>query len=131
MEYRPAGTIIVATANLSAFSIMAITLTDSAAQQISKYLASQNDAIGLRFGIKNAGCSGFAYTVDVGKVVNDNDDVFEVQGVKLIVANEHLSEVDGTQIDYISDGFSSTFKFNNPNVVDECGCGESFSTKPV
>lgn len=106
---------------------MAIELTPSAAKQISGYMTTQADAKGLRFGVKNAGCSGFAYTVDMTDEVLDSDEVFESHGVKVIVDKAHLEQIDGTQIDYESDGFSSAFKFKNPRVVDECGCGESFS----
>ena len=108
---------------------MAIELTHSAANQISGYMATRKDAKGLRFGVKNAGCSGFAYTVDMTDEILDNDTVFESRGVKVIVDNTHLAQIDGTKIDYESDGFASAFKFSNPKVVDECGCGESFSVE--
>lgn len=106
---------------------MAIELTPSAAKQISGYMETQQGAMGLRFGVKNAGCSGFAYTVDMTDEILDSDEVFESLGVKVIVDKSHLEQIDGTQIDYESNGFSSAFKFKNPKVVDECGCGESFS----
>lgn len=106
---------------------MAIELTQSAAEQISGYMAKQDGALGLRFGVKNAGCSGFAYTVDMTNEILDGDEVFESLGVTVIVDKTHLDQIDGTQIDYESDGFASAFKFKNPKVVDECGCGESFS----
>jgi iron-sulfur cluster assembly protein len=106
---------------------MTIKLTQSAAEQISGYMATQEGAVGLRFGVKNAGCSGFAYTVDMTNEIHDSDEIFESHGVKVIVDKSHLEQIDGTQIDYESDGFASAFKFKNPKVVDECGCGESFS----
>ena len=109
---------------------MAIELTQSAAQQISSYMATQNGAVGLRFGVKNSGCSGFAYTVDMTDEILDSDEVFESRGVKVVVDRSHLEQVDGTEIDYESDGFAAAFKFRNPYVVDECGCGESFSVEP-
>lgn len=108
---------------------MAIELTKSAADQISNYLATQDGAKGLRFGVKNAGCSGFAYTVDMTDEILDSDQVFESRGVKVVVDKSHLEQIDGTQIDYESDGFAAAFKFKNPRVVDECGCGESFSVE--
>ena len=110
---------------------MAIELTTSAAKQVSGYMATRDTAIGLRFGVKNAGCSGFAYTVDVTDEILENDQVFESHGVKVMVDKQHLEHIDGTQIDYESDGFASAFKFKNPKVVDECGCGESFSVNPA
>ena len=109
---------------------MAIELTQRAAEQISGYMATQNGAVGLRFGVKNSGCSGFAYTVDMTDEILESDEVFESRGVKVVVDRSHLGQVDGTEIDYESDGFASAFKFRNPNVVDECGCGESFSVEP-
>ncbi len=106
---------------------MAIELTQSAAAQVSGYLQTQTNAKGLRFGIKNAGCSGFAYTVDMAEEIADGDLVFESLGVPVIVDASHMEFIDGTVIDYHSDGLSSAFKFKNPKVVDECGCGESFA----
>lgn len=108
---------------------MAIQLTPSAATQIAGYMQKQAQAKGLRFGIKNAGCSGFAYTVEMAEAITAEDCVFESQGVAVIVAKTHLDLIDGTVIDYHSDGFASAFKFNNPKVVDECGCGESFAVE--
>lgn len=110
---------------------MAIELTESAAKQISSYMATQEGAKGLRFGVKNAGCSGFAYTVDMTKEILASDEVFESRGVKVIVDKSQLEQIDGTKIDYETDGFASAFKFKNPKVVDECGCGESFSVEPA
>ncbi|MFT5258518.1 MAG: iron-sulfur cluster assembly protein [Saprospiraceae bacterium] len=108
---------------------MAIELTQSAATQVAGYLQKQTQAKGMRFGIKNAGCSGFAYTVDMAEDINEEDCVFESLGVSVIVDKTHLEYIDGTVIDYHSDGFSSAFKFKNPKVVDECGCGESFAVE--
>jgi iron-sulfur cluster assembly protein len=110
---------------------MAIELTQSAAKQVSGYMATQQGALGLRFGVKNAGCAGFAYTVDMTDEILDSDEVFESHGVKVIVDKTHLEQINGTQIDYETDGFASAFKFKNPRVVDECGCGESFSVEPA
>lgn len=110
---------------------MSIQLTQSAATQISTFLSKQKDAVGLRFGIKNSGCSGFAYTVDMTDKIDDTDTVFESHGIKVVVNKEHLTYVDGTQIDYQTQGFASAFSFKNPKVVDECGCGESFSVQPA
>lgn len=106
---------------------MAIELTQSAATQVAGYFEKQPQAKGLRFGVKNAGCSGFAYTVDMAEEIVETDQVFVSLGVSVIVDKSHLDFIDGTVIDYHSDGFSSAFKFKNPKVVDECGCGESFA----
>ncbi len=76
------------------------------------------------------GCSGLAYVVDFADEVTESDQVFTSHGAKIIVDQGAMEFVDGTEIDFASDGFSSAFHFNNPNVVDACGCGESFTVKP-
>ena len=77
--------------------------------------------------MKKSGCSGFAYVLDFAETVNPDDVVYEQDGVKVIVAADSLSYLDGMEVDYVREGLNSFFKFNNPNVKDSCGCGESFS----
>ena len=107
---------------------MAITLTESAANRVKSHLESRGGGEGLRLGVKESGCSGFAYELGYADTVTENDRVFTSHGVKVIVEDASLSMLDGTCIDYIQDGLSSLFQFKNPNVTGECGCGESFST---
>ena len=106
---------------------MAITLTEQAAKQISKQLQKRGGGIGLKLGVKKSGCSGFAYTLTYAESIIDNEAVFEQFGVKVIVANEDLAFLDGTELDYSREGINEAFKFNNPNVKATCGCGESFA----
>ena len=105
---------------------MSITLTESAAQRIADQI-SKNGAIGLRFGAKKSGCSGFSYVMDFAKEINNDDEIFESYDVKVVIDDESLVILAGTQIDYVSEGLNQTFKFSNPKATDECGCGESFA----
>ena len=105
---------------------MAVQLSESAANHIKQHLA-EKQATGLRLGIKKTGCSGWAYVVDYAAGAEEGDSVFKSNGVDVFVNNEHLSFLDGLVLDYVKQGINSTFKFDNPNVKDECGCGESFT----
>lgn len=106
---------------------MAITLTESAADRVRDYVARRPGAIGLRLGVRKTGCSGFAYVIDYAQDAATEDAVFEERGVKIVVDSGSLAMLDGTEVDFVRDGLNQAFKFRNPNVVDECGCGESFS----
>ncbi len=106
---------------------MAISLTPSAAERVRGYLARRANTLGLRLGVKKTGCSGFAYVIDYAEEIGDNDVVFEDQRVKLVVDRKALELIDGTEVDFVKMGLNEAFKFNNPNVKGECGCGESFS----
>lgn len=106
---------------------MAITLTESAANRVSTFLANRGKGIGLRLGIKTSGCSGLAYVLEFVDTLNPDDQVFESHGVKVIVDTKSLVYLDGTQLDFVKEGLNEGFKFSNPNVKDECGCGESFN----
>lgn len=104
-----------------------ITMTPAAAGQIKHLIATEQDALGLRVGVKPSGCSGYAYTLDLARQLNDDDHVFEHDQAKIVIDDEALTMLDGTEVDYVSEGLNRLFKFHNPNVKDECGCGESFS----
>lgn len=106
---------------------MAIALTPSAVEYIKNFIARRGSGQGLRVGVKKSGCSGFAYVLDFADSINADDVVYEQDGVKVIVASTSLAFLDGMQLDYVREGLNSFFKFNNPNVKDSCGCGESFS----
>ena len=108
---------------------MAITLTEAAAERVRTHLHSRGRGHGLRLAVKTTGCSGMAYVVDFADGVNTCDKVFTSRGIKVIVDDESIAYVDGTEIDFTTDGLSAAFRFNNPNVTDECGCGESFTVK--
>jgi len=106
---------------------MALSLTASAAKRVRSYLAKRGKGVGLRVGTKKTGCSGYAYVVDYADQINEDDVVFEDHEVKLVVDKKSLDLIDGTEVDFVKNGLSETFKFRNPNVKGECGCGESFS----
>ena len=105
---------------------MSITLTQPAAQRIAEQI-EKNQAIALRFAAKESGCSGFSYVMDFAESIDDDDTEFDSFGVKVVIDSKSLSILDGTQIDYVSEGLNQTFKFSNPKATDECGCGESFA----
>ena len=106
---------------------MSVSLTPSAAERVRSFLEKRGSGVGLRLGVKKTGCSGFAYVVNYADAVAANDVVFEDQGVKVIVDSDSLRYVDGTEIDFVRQGLNEAFKFRNPNVRGECGCGESFN----
>jgi iron-sulfur cluster assembly protein len=91
------------------------------------FLARRGHGVGLRVGVTKTGCSGFAYVINYADDVLQNDVVFEDQGVKVIVDRESLGYIDGTQVDFVKQGLNEAFRFRNPNVKGECGCGESFT----
>ena len=106
---------------------MAITVTESAAAHVKKFLANRGKGEGLRLGVKTSGCSGMAYVLEFADSIEDTDQVFESNGVKVIVDPKSLVYLDGTELDFAKEGLNEGFKFNNPNVKDACGCGESFN----
>lgn len=105
---------------------MAITLTESAARHVSRYLERRGKGIGLRLGVKTTGCSGLAYKLEYADDALPEDHTFESHGVKVLVDPRSLSYIDGTELDFVREGLNEGFRFNNPNVKSECGCGESF-----
>ncbi len=105
-----------------------IKLTDSAVNRIEEMVSKREAAIGLRIGVTESGCSGYSYAMDFAESVNDNDTVVEQDGVKVIIDEASMPILDGIELDYVKQGLNQSFKFNNPNVVSSCGCGESFST---
>lgn len=106
---------------------MAITLTDTAAERVKAFLDNRGKGIGLRLGIKTSGCSGMAYVLEFIDEFAEGDQVFESKGLKIIVDAKSLLYIDGTELDYGKEGLNEGFQFNNPNVKDQCGCGESFT----
>lgn len=106
---------------------MPITLTNKAAKHVQKALAKRGKGIGLRLRVKTSGCSGMAYDLEFADQQEAQDHVFDSAGVKIIVDPKSLVYIDGTELDYVREGLNEGFKFNNPNVQNQCGCGESFS----
>ncbi|MGF1821592.1 iron-sulfur cluster assembly protein IscA [Vibrio alginolyticus] len=106
---------------------MAITMTESAASRVRSFLDNRGKGIGLRLGVKTTGCSGMAYVLEFVDELNEEDEVFELSGVKIIIDQKSLVYLDGTELDYVKEGLNEGFEFNNPNAKSECGCGESFN----
>ena len=104
-----------------------ITLTENAAKHVQAHLAKRGKGVGLRVGVRTSGCSGLAYKLEYADVIHPEDLQFESHGVKLVVDPKSLQYIDGTVLDYTREGLNEGFKFQNPNVKDECGCGESFN----
>lgn len=106
---------------------MAITLTQRAAEHISRYIEKRGSGLGLRLGVRMTGCSGLSYKLDYVDQAGDNDLVFEQYGVKVFVEPKNLPFLEGTQVDYGREGLNEGFQFSNPNEKATCGCGESFT----
>lgn len=106
---------------------MAISLSESAAERVQRFMAEREGASALRLGVKKTGCSGFAYVLDYAGEADADDAVFEDRGVRILVKRESLRLLDGTRVDFVREGLNQAFRFRNPNVADECGCGESFN----
>jgi len=104
-----------------------ITLTEKAAKHVAGFLAKRGKGIGLRFGVRTSGCSGMAYKLEFVDEANPEDLIFESHGVKVLVDPRSMPYIDGTELDYAREGLNEGFKFNNPNIKDQCGCGESFN----
>ena len=106
---------------------MAISLTESAAARVSKYLELRENGVGLRLGVTKTGCSGYSYVINYADAVDSGDIVFDDRGVKIVVDPEALELIDGTEVDFVKNGLNEAFSFKNPNITGECGCGESFN----
>lgn len=110
---------------------MSIQLTDAARARMHDFLSRQDDAAGVRFGIKRTGCSGFGYTVDVADQVQEGDHVIEQDGLRLIIDAKAMPLLEGMQVDFQRQGINANFVFSNPNATGACGCGESFTVGDV
>lgn len=106
---------------------MAIHLSDIAASRVKHFLDNRGKGIGLRLGVKTTGCSGLAYVMEFVDELQDDDEVFESKGVKVVVDKKSLVYLDGTEVDFAKAGLQEGFQFRNPNAKNACGCGESFT----
>jgi iron-sulfur cluster assembly protein len=106
---------------------MAVTMTEAAAKHVSNFLTKRGKGIGIRLGVKTSGCSGMAYKLEFADAADPEDIVFDTHGLKVLVDPRSLPYIDGTELDYAKEGLNEGFKFNNPNIKDQCGCGESFT----
>lgn len=105
---------------------MPVTLSEKAATHVANFLAKRGKGYGLRLGVRTSGCSGMAYKLEFVDEAGEEDVVFESHGIRVVVDPKSLPYLDGTELDYAREGLNEGFKFNNPNVKDQCGCGESF-----
>lgn len=108
---------------------MSIALTEAAARQVRTQIAKRGKGLGLRIGVKNVGCSGFAYTYEIADDLRDGERVFEDHGASLVVDAKSLAFIDGARLDFVTEGLKQAFQVENPNVDSTCGCGESFNLK--
>ena len=107
---------------------MAISMTPSAIKHVARYIEKRGHGFGIRVGVRTSGCSGMAYVLEFVDQKEPEDQVFEVDMVVHIVIDpKSLTYLDGTELDFVKEGLNEGFKFNNPNVRSECGCGESFN----
>mgnify|MGYP001205503135 FL=1 len=106
---------------------MAVSLTSSAAERIRTYIDKRENCLGLRLGVTVTGCSGYSYVINYAEEISNTDTVFENKGITIVVESDILKLIDGTKVDFVKDGLNESFKFQNPNITGECGCGESFS----
>lgn len=106
---------------------MGVTISEKAAKHVSNFIAKRGKGVGIRLGVRTSGCSGMAYKLEFVDEVDPSDTVFECHGVKVLVDPKSLPYLEGTELDFVREGLNEGFKFNNPNVKDQCGCGESFN----
>ncbi len=106
---------------------MAITLTESAAKRVAEFISKRGKGVGLRLGVRTSGCSGMAYKLEFADHVEEGDLTFVDHGVTVLVDAKSLPYLDGMELDFTREGLNEGFKFNNPNVKNSCGCGESFN----
>ncbi|NMP30969.1 iron-sulfur cluster assembly protein IscA [Thalassotalea sp. M1531] len=106
---------------------MAVTMTPSATERVRSFLTNRGKGLGLRLGIKTTGCSGLAYVLEFVDDLNEDDQLFEIDDVNIIIDGKSLVYLDGVQLDFVKEGLNEGFKFTNPNAKGECGCGESFN----
>jgi len=105
---------------------MSVSMTEAAARHVNRYLSKRGKGVGVRLGVKTTGCSGLAYKLEYVDDLNEEDLVFETQGLKILIDPKSLAYLDGTELDFVREGLNEGFKFNNPKDRDRCGCGESF-----
>ena len=106
---------------------MSIQLTPRAVEHVRRKLRGQDHVVGLRLGVRASGCSGFAYTVGLAEQVGADDQAFEVEDLTVVVDRKSLPFLEGMEVDFIREGLNERLTFRNPNVKEQCGCGESFA----
>ena len=106
---------------------MGVTLSERAAEHVRNFLSKRGKGLGLKLGVRTSGCSGMAYKIEFADAEDPEDLKFESHGVTVYIDQKSLSYLEGTELDFVREGLNEGFKFNNPNVKSQCGCGESFN----
>ncbi|AOW78042.1 MAG: iron-sulfur cluster assembly protein [Colwellia sp.] len=106
---------------------MSVTMTKDAADRVQSFITNRGKGLGLRLGIKTTGCSGLAYVMEFVDELNEDDTLFSISDVNIIIDGKSLVYLDGIEVDFVKEGLNEGFKFTNPNAKGECGCGESFN----
>jgi len=106
---------------------MSVTMTPAASERVKTFMVNRGKGVGLRLGIKTTGCSGLAYVLEFVDEVNEDDQVFSIDDVNIIIDGKSLVYLNGIELDFVKEGLNEGFQFTNPNAKGECGCGESFN----
>ena len=106
---------------------MAISMTRAAADRVRSCLANRRKGLGVRLGLRTSGCSGMAYVLEFVDDLNDDAELYTIDGVNIIIDAKSFIYLQGIELDFIKEGLNEGFQFNNPNAKGECGCGESFT----
>lgn len=106
---------------------MSVTMTPAAAERVRTFITNRGKGLGLRLGVKTTGCSGLAYVLEFVDELNEDDKMFEIDDVNIIIDGKSLVYLEGIELDFVKEGLNEGFKFTNPNAKGECGCGESFN----
>jgi iron-sulfur cluster assembly accessory protein len=105
-----------------------ITLTDNAADKVKELMAQEGEEdLGLRIGVRPGGCSGFQYAIYFEDEIEDDDNVLDIKGVRVVVDSMSVPYIEGSEFDYVDGLMGAGFAVNNPNVTGGCGCGSSFN----
>ena len=110
---------------------MAITLSNPAVERVKHFLDNRGSGLGVRVGVTTTGCSGLAYLIEFVDEVNSDDEIFDQDGVSVIIDKKSLVYLDGTEVDFVREGLNEGFQFKNPNQKGACGCGESFTVQII
>ena len=107
---------------------MAVALTEKALKQVKQLMQSQQlDNVYLRMGVKGGGCSGLSYSLEFDNEIWPHDKKFDIDGVQVLCDTKSYLYLNGTTLDYVTEGLTGGFTFSNPSAKSSCGCGTSFS----
>jgi len=123
----PAGSSTEFSVGPAALDGARVTMSERAAEHVSNFLAKRGKGLGIKLGVRTSGCSGMAYKLEFVDSEDPDDIRFDCHGVSVFIDAKSLTYLNGTELDYVKEGLNEGFKFNNPNVKSECGCGESFN----